>query len=430
MNRSVVFLSLCLFFSEVSLAQNLVQNPSFESIDPADLIPVFSNFESGLRDGIVYWESGALMQGGTPDYFNTFFNPNTTVGVPTNFMNTLSPNSGNAFAGMLYISGNSSTIREYISVPLSASLMAGVTYVVEMYVTSAPWTGLGTPDIGFYFSQGMPVHTGDFRGTLVNNGTPAIPQYEHNVAIVAPQPWTLVSWSFTPTISGLNWLTIGNFQDNATTTSITQPSTATFALTQSYYYMDDVSVIPLTVLPIELVDFRGEATSEGDMLYWTTATELDNDYFVLEKSADGFDFEETGRVDGAGNSSNERHYSFLNEEAPSSTRYYRLKQVDFDGVFSYSNIVVLSDRLARKELFTFFPNPADDNIVVHCPAFGSNGASVTIYDMLGQEMFTHRMNISNEERALVDVSQLKEGVYVLTFDNGTNAESKQLIIRR
>ncbi|PJF33793.1 MAG: hypothetical protein CUN57_01220, partial [Phototrophicales bacterium] len=100
----------------------------------------------------------------------------------------------------------------------------------------------------------------------------------------------------------------------------------------------------LNALPIDLVRFVASKRDGGQVsLEWTTASEINNDYFTIERSFDGRNFESIGQVKGAGNSFEEINYSFVDESIAgiSSNRivYYRLKQTDYDGVFTYSDVI-------------------------------------------------------------------------------------------
>lgn len=130
----------------------------------------------------------------------------------------------------------------------------------------------------------------------------------------------------------------------------------------SSFYIELVSgAAACSSLPVTLLNFSGENENNNNKLLWTTATEINNDYFELERSYDAINFEKISEVDGAGNSSNilnyyQIDYSF-NRTNPVS--YYRLKQVDFDGQFSYSNIVALQNDTKMGEIL-IYPNPANN----------------------------------------------------------------------
>ena len=111
-------------------------------------------------------------------------------------------------------------------------------------------------------------------------------------------------------------------------------------------YLDDVSIfesVPVH-LPIELLYFKGSEYNSDNILHWSTASENNNDYFTIEKTKDGIDWEVVNREHGAGNSSNQLYYSSVDENIESIINYYRLKQTDYDGKFKYSEIISIDNR--------------------------------------------------------------------------------------
>jgi len=93
------------------------------------------------------------------------------------------------------------------------------------------------------------------------------------------------------------------------------------------------------VLPIQLIFFAGNITTEGVLLSWSTSNEINNDYFAIERSTDGVSFDNIGETDGQGTSSHLSEYEFVDKAPKDGSNYYRLKQVDYDGQFTYSKII-------------------------------------------------------------------------------------------
>lgn len=164
------------------------------------------------------------------------------------------------------------------------------------------------------------------------------------------------------------------------------------------------------VLPIVLANF--EVSLENDLinLDWTTAIEENNEGFELQRSYDGITFEPAGWVDGNGNSLSPIDYSFIDREAnivKSKTIYYRIRQVDFDGVFNYTP--TRSINLDGSSTITWFPNPAQENIVVNT----NETAIVEVYDMAGKTVLTTNTLESNS----IDVSRIEMGTYLMIIKN-------------
>lgn len=182
------------------------------------------------------------------------------------------------------------------------------------------------------------------------------------------------------------------------------------------------TAVPVSTLPISLISFNGFATENNVQLTWTTATEENNNYFTLERSTDGTQFEIIGTINGAGNSTNQLDYSFTDDNPLIGTTYYRLKQTDFDGQFEYFNVV--SVNYYYNADFQVYPNPARNEITVD---FGGSTASSTIQilNLTGQVVKT----ISTfQAQQNIDISDLVPGNYLLTITNGTHPLVKHLVI--
>ncbi len=105
-----------------------------------------------------------------------------------------------------------------------------------------------------------------------------------------------------------------------------------------------------SALPIELVDFYGDNRDKINQLTWVTASEINNDYFIVENSIDGYVWNAVGIVKGVGNTSTTSVYNFNHEKYKDSINYYRLKQVDFDGQNETFKVIVIDNRIESKEL--------------------------------------------------------------------------------
>ncbi|MDG1476444.1 MAG: GEVED domain-containing protein, partial [Vicingaceae bacterium] len=114
-------------------------------------------------------------------------------------------------------------------------------------------------------------------------------------------------------------------------------------------------------LPIELIAFNADCNKKIE-LNWTTASEINNDYFTVERSLNGVDFEALTVISGAGNSNDIKKYSWIDESNSSEVSYYRLKQTDFDGVVSYSDLKIAS--CDEEVQFGVYPNPTSNSVTL------------------------------------------------------------------
>lgn len=177
-----------------------------------------------------------------------------------------------------------------------------------------------------------------------------------------------------------------------------------------------------TTLPIELLSFDARKTNDDWVeLIWATATEINNDFFTLERSKNGVDFEEIARIEGAGNSYETLSYSFIDENIRTPYIYYRLKQTDFDGTYTYSSIkVVTNNRLIAEP--SIYPNPVQNQLTISNLNNESN-IEWAIINILGQRVLSGKL--SSEQN--IDVSTLVEGQYVLQLNLNGNSIQYKLI---
>ncbi len=159
------------------------------------------------------------------------------------------------------------------------------------------------------------------------------------------------------------------------------------------------------VLPVELVRFSATQKNEDVLLDWETASETNNEGFEIEHSSNGRDWNYLGFVAGAGSTVALQHYDYVHESPSAGMNYYRLKQLDFDGKFEYSNIVSVNFESANEQILQVYPNPfqGELNIV--------NGeGQVTIFNVAGQ--FVGQFRISEKATNLQTVD-MPDGVYTL-----------------
>ncbi|MEP7264418.1 MAG: T9SS type A sorting domain-containing protein [Bacteroidota bacterium] len=187
-------------------------------------------------------------------------------------------------------------------------------------------------------------------------------------------------------------------------------------------------------LPVELVKFGVKPENEKAKLFWTTASEKDNDYFEIERSGDGVHFTAIGQVKGAGNSVSMLNYTWYDLKPLSGLSYYRLKQVDNNGDYNYSAIqTCLFNGKNTDKSFTLYPNPnTGDKIFISFNAdqFNKN-ISVDIFDVNGVSVFsdlTVTTDASGRNAMLNIPGNLPKGVYVVSLHNSENSEKQLLVI--
>lgn len=188
------------------------------------------------------------------------------------------------------------------------------------------------------------------------------------------------------------------------------------------------------VLPITLGDFSGINQDRNNLLNWTVYSQMGNDYFTVERSMDGKNWEKVGDVDGAGTTQSTMYYSLLDENPYFPVSYYRLSQTDLDGGKTYSNIISITNNKGDENTFVgnIFPNPTGDFTTF---TFEGNDTetplNITILNQLGEvvQSFNH-INLHKGSGAIINTSQMTSGLYHVIFTQGNKRQSQKLAIIR
>ncbi len=166
-------------------------------------------------------------------------------------------------------------------------------------------------------------------------------------------------------------------------------------------------------LPVEFLTFEVEKTDGKALLTWTTASETNNDFFAVEKSRDLKNWQETGRVKGRGNSNSLSNYNFVDNNLFSGINYYRIKQVDFDGKYTYSPVRFIENQEITN--VKIYPNPLRNRLTIEAPDMVNK---VSITDLSGRIVLEKQ---SASKTMTLDLKGLKSGVYIISLEmNGTN----------
>lgn len=188
-------------------------------------------------------------------------------------------------------------------------------------------------------------------------------------------------------------------------------------------------------LPIELESFFAFDRGCQVELQWTTATETNNDFFIIEESTNGFSFRELARVDGSGTTTTAKTYTYFDEDLQEGN-YYRLTQVDFDGTSSTSQTIYVRSSCFDDDPLTVitdvFPNPVKPYRPLKVSMFSNKvaNADVVITDVLGSRLFTQSFEmIAGPNEFGIDVSSLVMGTYfVEVFSEGVKSEPFKFVI--
>ena len=168
-----------------------------------------------------------------------------------------------------------------------------------------------------------------------------------------------------------------------------------------------VTIKECTTLPVDLISFEGRnISSDKNELNWLTASEKNNDHFEVQSSSDARSFETIGWVEGNGTVNQQRKYKFVDGHPTARLVYYRLKQVDLDKTFQYSNIIAVKNENIDKS-FVVYPNPVINELGIKLSE-GEAAAEIRLFSLDGKGILQH----SNGTKAL-DISSLKAGLYLI-----------------
>jgi len=188
------------------------------------------------------------------------------------------------------------------------------------------------------------------------------------------------------------------------------------------FSINDFTFNGAVTLPIELLYFNSKNNNSTTEIIWSTATEIDNDYFSIQRSPNGHDFTEIGQVKGAGTSYEPHDYTFTDEHPLQGKNYYRLKQVDFDGKYSYSPVVTAT--FGKASLMTLAPVPATETLRIQLEKPAKDDGIWQVYDMNGRLLLSGEMLAETTEQA-VHIAELPEGAYVLRLTVGQEVMVEQ-----
>ena len=176
-------------------------------------------------------------------------------------------------------------------------------------------------------------------------------------------------------------------------------------------------------LPIELLSFSAKANNNIVDISWSTASEINNDFFTIERSYNGVDFTPIGTVNGAGNSSMVLNYVSIDEKPYPGISYYRLKQTDFDGKYSYSTIAAVKFSAEDKIVIQAGPIPATDKIKLTC--FGGVKFSPVLYESDGR--MVKQFPVVSEGLSDLDISDISKGIYILRVNSDFSQKSLRIV---
>ncbi|MBL1213102.1 MAG: PKD domain-containing protein [Ignavibacteriae bacterium] len=206
-----------------------------------------------------------------------------------------------------------------------------------------------------------------------------------------------------------------------------------------WWVVDNIAVFGETgVVPVELTGFSASLVNGTVQLEWTTATETNNSGFSIEKSVDNVNFNSISFVDGNGTTAKTSNYSYVDTKVNSSNAYYRLKQIDFDGSYSYSNVVEVDLNIpADFSISQNYPNPFNPSTTIKFGLPVESKVTINLFNTLGERVaqIANSDFAAGNQRIDFNASNLSSGVYFYTIEaigvDGTNfVSSKKMMLMK
>ena len=200
-----------------------------------------------------------------------------------------------------------------------------------------------------------------------------------------------------------------------------------------WWVLDNFCVYGIYVVPVELTSFTAQAIKDGVALNWSTATETNNQGFEIERMNSDGTFEQIGYVAGFGTTTEPKTYSFIDSKLESGSYAYRLKQIDFDGTYSYSEELNVEVQLPLEySLEQNYPNPFNPSTTIKYSIAEDGFVKLAVYNLLGEEVSTLVNTTQKAGRYEVNfnASQLSSGVYVYRIETVNFTASKKLILMK
>lgn len=206
------------------------------------------------------------------------------------------------------------------------------------------------------------------------------------------------------------------------------------------WYVDNVKIsVYNSIVPVELVSFNASLIDNGVKLNWITATEINNMGFDVERSLTPFlsngegEWEKIGFVNGNGTSTQVQTYTFTDNNSVNGKSLYRLKQIDFDGSFEYSNIVEVEFGLLTEYILEQnYPNPFNPVTKITYSLPNEGLVTIKLYDVLGNEVATlvNETKTSGKYEVEFNASGLSSGMYFYKLEVGNYSDIKKMIVLR
>jgi hypothetical protein len=186
-------------------------------------------------------------------------------------------------------------------------------------------------------------------------------------------------------------------------------------------------------VPVELTSFAASVNGRDVILQWTTATELNNSGFQVERRTSDTDYEAIGFVAGSGTTAEQRNYLFSDVRIPDGNYFYRLKQIDFNGQFNFSyEVEVEVNSPAVYALEQNYPNPFNPSTTINYSIAEAGIVKLAVYNLLGQEvaLIVNEFKEAGGHTITFDASQLTSGAYFYTIETPQFKQTRKMLLAK
>lgn len=345
----------------------------------------------------------------SPDFYHVCGDP--IMSVPNNTSGSQSPNTGSAYVGLY-----AWPLIEYMQVELVDYLIAGHVYEASFVVNMIDNAQYGVNNIGLY------VGATDIGPTSVDGELLWTPQISDasGTPMTSTSTWATITGTFVADGSE-KFVTIGRFGEVASANLVHPYPTNIWPL--AYYVYDDISLVDLTLLPVDLIDLSATQVEDGVEIRWKTLSELNADHFNILRSGDGINYVEIGELQAAGNSQAPRSYSFPDRDVNAEILYYKLEQVDHNGTLHEFGPIAV--RMTQPVELFVAPNPCPGD----CQVFGYNwpdSSYLRVINASGQQVA-----VLNGGKSHVILPCLESGLYIVQlWHDGFILGQERIVIGR
>ncbi|MDX1906611.1 MAG: PQQ-dependent sugar dehydrogenase [Bacteroidia bacterium] len=331
-----------------------------------------------------------------------------------------------------------SSSNEYGEVPSPTKLFCGMQVAEDPNTTRVNETiGMIIFESGYHVSQGRPIATSVIPDGLVYGVQNSTSGFDGLVNEVTTPTAAVLSQGGMKDIDGSWAVMMGSnpLNTNSVRMALDEDDIADAERSHgseqvSMFVIDSVKTAPVAPFPVEWLGFSAKPTEAGVHLEWLTASEVNTDYFAVERAKDARFFEEIGQVSAAGNSQTVKRYETMDLRPLAGLSYYRLRQVDKDGTFSYSAIaeVWIQDQVA-----VVYPNPVtrEDQLMIDLFLPAKAQVMIEMTNAAGQVVLTREHTMARkEERVILETAGLSNGVYFLRMTSGETQVAETIVINK